>query len=66
MEDKLEKEAEENLKYLEMDIQRALGVPSKSKYGESLVSRVFPLLMYKEKLEEALRVYRERLIPKQT
>jgi hypothetical protein len=63
MMDKFEKESKEYLKYLEMNIQRALKVPSQ--YGKPLLSRIVPLLRYKEKLEEAIQIYHERHYPKQ-
>ena len=64
MENKFEKEAEESLNYLKMKIKLALTVLAKHKYGESLVSRIVPMLIYKEKLEEAITVYRKRQYPK--
>jgi hypothetical protein len=54
----------DDLKYINSQIRAGLGLSNpRGRYGKSLLSRVVPLLIYRQKLEEALLIYRKRHYP---
>jgi hypothetical protein len=60
---------EEYTRYIDLKIKQGLGLGAPTPvlnrtYGEPLMSRIVPLLIYREKLEKTFNEYRKRHIPR--